>query len=230
MNAGENNSPEWLRWLKAELRRDRKKTTILAALALVAVVVVGRLVLRGQVPRHASADVDPVVSAGGAGRVEPARDQAGVRPRRGGGDAWTCSRARREYLSGLDRDVRRDIFRLSPEFLPPGQDSTGDATAVQADGQSEPGWFGRIGEWISRKRAQRREEMESIGVVRAQARSLRLQSTMLGPVPSALINGQVLRKGDRINGFLLKSIRSGSCTLTKDGVDVVLRLERGGGW
>ena len=43
-------------------------------------------------------------------------------------------------------------------------------------------------------------------------------------VSTALINGQVLRKGDWINGFQIKSIASDCCVIVRDGVELELRM------
>ncbi len=49
---------------------------------------------------------------------------------------------------------------------------------------------------------------------------------MLTPAPVALINGQVLRVGDRVGGFRVDRIAWDRCVISKDGVDVELRLEK----
>jgi hypothetical protein len=82
-----------------------------------------------------------------------------------------------------------------------------------------------VGAWVEQARKARRDEAARAKAVRAQAAALELQSTMVGPSASALINGQVLQKSAWINGFRVKSIGSDSCVVTKDGVDVVLRMK-----
>ena len=61
-------------------------------------------------------------------------------------------------------------------------------------------------------------------IIRAQARSLTLQSTMLSENPVAIINGQVLRVGEWINGFEVTEITAHACKVSKTDVTVLLKM------
>jgi hypothetical protein len=118
--------------------------------------------------------------------------------------------ARREkYLVNLDRRIERDIFRSN---LP----SRGDGATTRPEVRRQDGANPAEGE---------EDQFRAESNVRAQAQSLSLQSTMLGSAPTAMINGQVMRKGDWINGFRLTRIDSQSVVVTREGAEVSLRLK-----
>lgn len=56
------------------------------------------------------------------------------------------------------------------------------------------------------------------------ARSLRLQSVIQGGSPAIVINGEVLRVGDSIEGFELVSFNERSAKLTRDGLTFLLKM------
>ncbi|HAU37238.1 MAG TPA: hypothetical protein DCX07_05925, partial [Phycisphaerales bacterium] len=70
--------------------------------------------------------------------------------------------------------------------------------------------------------AQREQEVQAI---HAQARALNLQSTMLGAVPTALLNDRVLRVGEWVNGFRVAEIGASWCVVEKSGVQIRLMMK-----
>ncbi len=68
------------------------------------------------------------------------------------------------------------------------------------------------------------DEHDEKEMIRIQARSLVLQSTMRGQQSRAMINGQMLCAGEIIQGFELVKILSRKAVLRKDGVEVVLEM------
>ena len=99
--------------------------------------------------------------------------------------------------------VDRDMFTPDPVYFPPKQKPRPVAVATPVD------------EEAARREAERK-------AVQAQARALTLQSTMVGS--AAIINGQVLRVGDWINGFQVVEIAVRSCTVEKSSMRVTLEM------
>lgn len=60
--------------------------------------------------------------------------------------------------------------------------------------------------------------------VRRAARGLVLQSTVAGDPPRAVISGQVLQPGERINGLELRQVLPRQVVLESDGVEVRLEM------
>ena len=109
------------------------------------------------------------------------------------------------YLSLADQ-VERDLFALNPQLFPPTEEQPGLAVD---DGDDE-------GDASPDSQVRR---------VRAEAAEvLSLQSTLQGAEPLALINGELMKVGDKVHGFTVIKIGSRRVTLRKDGVNVHLEM------
>lgn len=63
--------------------------------------------------------------------------------------------------------------------------------------------------------------------VRAEAVALSLQETAPAAAPgawTARINGQFLRRGDTVEGFVVTNIAADGCVVSRDGVNVRLKM------
>ncbi len=212
---------QWTARLKTELMRDKKKTSVLLALTVVALIVVVKLLAGGGGGAGAARAVRPAVAAAAEAAGETDEQTAEQLWQQLTSEGSTDQAERERYLAAMDRNITRDLFQPNPELYPPSGTPSGPGPVAP----SEPGWFADVGQWVWQKQQAQQEEMAHAAVIRAQARGLALQSTMLGSPPTALINGQVLGVGDSINGFLVKGIASDNCVVSKEGVDVQLRLE-----
>jgi hypothetical protein len=208
------NIADLKRRLFAELKRDKRKTIVLAALLAIAGIVCGRLVIRHSLPSAAAAQMAgdsllPPSAQGGSPAPAPV-------------DARRSDRgARREaYLRNLDRRITRDLFEPRLEYFPllPGK------TAV-AVGTIGPGWFAAVRDRVLERQRAQSEHLARINAVRMQASALSLTSTILGDAPAAVINGQVVHKGEAISGFKIVDIGSKRCLLSKEGVLVELIMK-----
>lgn len=228
MTGSVNKVSDWKRRLGSQLQRDKKKTALLVVLLVTAGTIGGRLVASKAFPAPAKAKGAPEDSRGErllpdasmTGPFAPSSSTALSAPRP------DAAARREEYLLSLDRAITRDLFKPSPELFPPSGDDRGASRRSAEDARGgQPSWFRQVEAWVEQARQARRDEAARAKAVRAQAAALELQSTMVGPSASVLINGQVLRKSAWMNGFRVKSIGSDSCVVTKDGVDVVLRMK-----
>lgn len=220
MAEANKSQPDWKSRIKAELERDKKRTIILLVLLVAAGIFGGRLVVKAIPGRAAAA---PEANALLPDKNDAAGD--GWKPGSLGASVSTAVNARREeYLSSLDRTIVRDLFRPNPEVFPPvGGDADYGNVNFGHQGQST-GWFQQVDRWIGQRDRAQEDQVARARAIKAQAAALRLQTTMLGPSATALINGQVLREGDWINGFQIKSIASDFCVIVRDGVELKLRM------
>jgi hypothetical protein len=92
--------------LLRELKRDKKRAAILAVLALVALILVGRMVLRNV---GSAAAKNPAAAAGASDAAVPDR---GWQP--GGRET-----GHDDYLTQIDTTIKRDIFAPPERFFPP---------------------------------------------------------------------------------------------------------------
>ena len=180
--------------LKAEVQRDTKKALILGTLMLVLIGAVVREIVRRRGPAQATAAATTSVVAPRPAALTAAAAQAAAQ-----GDS-----GQEDKPLELGRlVVDRDMFTPDPVYFPPKQKPRPVAVATPVD------------EEAARREAERK-------AVQAQARALTLQSTMVGS--AAIINGQVLRVGDWINGFQVVEIAVRSCTVEKSSMRVTLEM------
>jgi len=105
----------------------------------------------------------------------------------------------------LPRSIPRDIFRFRIDrYRQPGTvqhvDDGGKSSSESPDNELD---------------------MEE---VRKWAESLELQAAVLGDVPKVMISDRVYRLGDRMNGFVIKAVRSRSVTLANGQVEINLEM------
>ena len=182
-------------WQK--LASNKKQMGAMCMLVGVALLLWGRLLLKN-VPRTAVADPQLAAvadPADGAGGQADGRGDRLMRPV--------------VYLD-LRSTVQRDLFRPDPVHFPRYQNV--QATSVNG-AKSGPD---RVDEFDGRSEAE--------VLVRKCAQNLKLQSTLLGPKPKALINGSLVNPGDYIEGFHLLEVRSRQVTIQKDGIKVMLQM------
>lgn len=172
-----------------ELKRDKKKALILGVLLCVALVVIGKLLVK-DVPSSAGAAAPLAVAAASPAATEPPASESSA-------DEFAVDPSRDKYLREIDTTVKRDIFAAPAGLFP-----SGIAANPQPDNHDE-----------------------ATKTADDQVRGMTLQSTILSASPTAIINGKVLKIGGQIGGFQVMEITSGSVTLEKADVKVVLEMK-----
>jgi hypothetical protein len=209
MNGANAKFSDWIGRFKTALRQDKKRTTMLVVLLMIAGIVIGRLVV----------SYDPPARASGADKTASNADSQSS-----GGDTGTAPtpksarKHRRIDTASIDRNITRDLFWPDTRCFPPSEQ---DGANNEAAHQAKLNIAQELAEAEQRKRLKQNEHIKSI---HTKAKALCLTTTMLGQSPTALINGQVLRTGDLINGFRLKSISSDCCIVVMEGVEVKLQM------
>ncbi len=200
MTASVAGKLSWTTRLTAEARRDPKKVVVLGALVLVLVIVVGREVVNRMGPSPASG-----AEAGAAASSHRQHTSAAGPALRDAADAVAASGSE-ELAAVLPRPVDRDLFSPPLEYYP-ARKAPKPRAVPEPTGPTE----------AELEQARRRR-------IASRANSLTLQSTVIGSVPTAIVNGRVLRKGDEIGGFRVVGIGVRSCTIEREDVRVVLEM------
>ena len=187
------------RRIKKQLLADKRKLTMMLMLGGFAMLLWGRLLLRN-VPRTAVADpkANPTTRLAGADSKDASTtDKTPAKP------------APVVYVNLFDR-VSRDLFQFHDGFYPKEQtDEEPSVTQAKSADQTTD------------EQEQQRLRIEA---VRQAAGQLKLQSTLLGRNSRALINGELLKPGQQINGFELIAVGPRQVTVRRDGVEVVLEM------
>ena len=193
----ESNMPNWRLRLAAELRRDKKKTTMLVGLVVIAGVLAGKILVK-QIS-SAGASQGPTGSA----LVVSEASSAGALKA-----SAEASQAKKSTRTPHAAAFTKDIFRIQwDRFASKGR----PVSSARADKTARV----RV---MSVDQTKRR-------VIESQAQRLVLQSIIGGTTPTVIINGRVVRLGRTINGFRVISVAAHSCVIQKDGVILTIQLQ-----
>ena len=188
--------PSWHLQLVADLKRDRKRTGLLAVLAIVAVFVVGRLILASSGPSKVTASSIVAKPDGDvpAGHIDDPTGEIN-------GD----SHGRFDAAARLP--ITRDLFASNERFFPKVQPKP---QASEGPGEAPGG---------------RKDPVELRRAIRDQARALKLQCTVGGATPTAIINGMMVAEGAKINGFTVRKITARAVTVEKESITLTLSMK-----
>lgn len=102
--------------------------------------------------------------------------------------------------------VPRDVFAVNPALFPKlsGEENPSGPTKLIGDPADEL--------------------EQQLRVLKAEAGALKLQSTILGVRPRAMINGTLVGPGESIAGFEVTEIRPRSVTVVKNGVTLEIEM------
>jgi len=187
--------PDWKQRLAQAFKGEGKKLIVLAVLFVVAVVLVARLVLKPKGPARAHA-------AASVESIQPESPAEAYLPQ-----ADEAGGKPDKQVQQLDRTIRRDIFLPDPDCFPPLPEKQVRQTELP------------LAVAPAEAALQARREF-----VRAQAAELVLQSTVVGAVPTAIINGRVLLVGEWIDGFQVVEITPRRCTVRKNDIKITLEM------
>jgi hypothetical protein len=183
------------------LRKDPKKTLALTSLAVVMLVMWGRLFVGGAAPKPAAAAALP-----GSRAAAPMSD-GGATGRPGAGAALGA------WLAGPITAPPRNIFAIKLDYFQ--QDGPRPADATPAD---------RAEKSMALQADQRKERQILVENLRTQAADLRLQSTIMGAEPRAMVNGTLVGEGDTVAGFKVERIEQRKMIVEREGVRLEIAM------
>lgn len=173
---------------------DKKKFGLLVTMLAVGLLLWGRLILLQDVPKIATADPNASGQADGANP-----DGAPLTAP----EAVPTLPPLAEVRTTLSEDLTIDLFSFRHNHYKPLPSENLGQSAVQSPGVMDD---------------ERKQELVEM------ARSLRLQSVIHGKAPAIMINGEVLRVGDSVEGFELISFNERSAKLTREGLTFLLKM------
>lgn len=177
------NATSLIATLKRSVQADPKKAGILTVLGLVLLLMVGRLALRGQ-------DAPQSASAGPLDLSEPSNkpESAGRTISRHGG----APASMQEWLSSRKKSsADRNLFAVRLEYFP-----RDGGKIVTNSTEGEDGFWDGVAKSMAAQADQRKERQILAENLQLKAAELKLQSTVMGAVPKALVNGELVKEGD----------------------------------
>ena len=101
---------------------------------------------------------------------------------------------------------------------PTAQKTTDPASAVA-------GYWNLVGKSMSSRADQQEQRQVLIDNVRLAAESLKLESTILGAAPAAMVNGQLVREGSVVDGFRVLKIEPRQLIVEREGVKLAVMMD-----
>ncbi|HVS71182.1 MAG TPA: hypothetical protein VHQ47_08005 [Phycisphaerae bacterium] len=200
--------------LKRELGRNRKRTSVLAALT----VVMGALILRAYLQMSARPAAASPIAQPAAMPEDAADAEAGV-PAADADKRLALSKSLWSVLRQVRGADAATAFKFDPSYFP--RDPSRPAPApVDAVPDPAPHAAARP---LDDDETVRRARMAA---VREQAKDLVVRSTVVntGSKPVAVVNDRIMSVGDTIDGFVITAIRAREVEFKKDDVTLPIKM------
>jgi hypothetical protein len=114
--------------------------------------------------------------------------------------------------------VHRNLFAVPLDYYPQTGSQEGDLSAGS-------GFWDRLGKSVSAHADQQEQRQILVDNIRIMAESLKLESTMMGSQPTAMVNGQMVREGDVIAGFRVLNIESRELIVEREGIRLAIVMQ-----
>ena len=210
----------------AAIRGDPRKTGLAAILGVLLVLMVMRSLGGGATRPHAvsAAAVSPSSLSGASSG--PARSS---KSRAGGNDSSASSAARptnamasqQQWAESPAAPISRNLFAVRLEYFPVDGLRNG---AVGGDGEDD-GFWGRLEKSLTLQADQRDKRENQIAHYKAKAAELRLESTMMGPQPKAMVNGELVGEGDAVASFRVLKIEARRIIVEREGIRLEIQMK-----
>ena len=202
--------------LVTQAKADPKKASILGVLTIVMIFSWYRMASGGSGgdpsgagPSRASAASVTPVRAGGVTLPDNLRAP---------GSTSATVQALLEWQRRPIAPLSRNLFVINYDFFP--QDGSAPAPVHLQQGD---GFWDHIAKSMTARADQKREREVLVENLRAQALQLKLQSTVLGASPKALVNGQLVRVGDVVASFRVRKIEARRIVVEREGIMLEVR-------
>jgi hypothetical protein len=227
MMTRKNDIPSLSARVTLAVRQDPRKAGVLAVLVAVMAVMWGRALLNGgSGPRNASAMPRGTTSTSLAGQ---SRSAAGARsfdrlnphdPSRASQSSGFNNRVR-EWLAEPIKPPLRNLFAVRLEYFPRDGGRPGQGIRTAADGE----FWGRLEKSLVLQADQRDKRENLLANFKAQAETMRLDSTIMGPVPKALIDGKLVAEGDVVASFRVLKIEPRRIIVEREGIRLEIQMK-----
>lgn len=211
--------------LPEPIRRDPKKSGILAALIVVMAVLGVRQFGGSSGPARAKA-VSPVAQSAA---VPTSATKSGTGNRVADNPVSGAAQRVADWLGTPIKALDRNLFETKVEYFQRIDSAVGDAAVVVA----EELFWEQLAKSLAAQADQKKQKQIRSENLQLAASMLRLQSTLMGQSPRALIDGRMLRTGDSVEAgspgmtvtFRVALIEARRVLVERDGVRVELRMD-----
>jgi hypothetical protein len=122
------------------------------------------------------------------------------------------------WANGAAKPLNRNPFTIPLDFYPhDGVSDAGDTTSA--------GYWDLVKKSMSSRADQQEQRQIILDNVRIAAEQLKLESTILGETPLAMINGEIVHEGSVVAGFHVLKIEARQIVVEREGVKLALLME-----
>ena len=125
----------------------------------------------------------------------------------------------KEWASRPISPLNRNLFAINYEFFPQDGTRVPVLRAPQGDG-----FWDRLAKSMTARADAKKEQEVLRENLRLQAAQLKVQSTVMGAQPKALINGDLVGEGDVVASFRISKIEARRVVVEREGIKLELRL------
>ncbi|HSI36801.1 MAG: hypothetical protein ACAI43_26425 [Phycisphaerae bacterium] len=203
----------WTTQLARAAKADPKKAAVLGGLVVVMVVMWGRLIGgSGTGPAAAVASPTAPARSGGAPTAS-----ASATPR--GGYRVAAAAALQEWAGRPLSPLSRNLFAINYDFFPQDGSKAPVLRVPQGDG-----FWDQLAKSMTARADQRKEHEVLVENLRLQAAQLKVQSTVMGASPKALVNGELVGIGDVVASFRVERIDARRIVVEREGIKLEIRF------
>ena len=198
----------WFEKMTGAFRASPGRSSTVGGLVLIFVAAWARLLAMGHTPSAAHGAIGSV-APGAAGAIEP-----------------PAQRRPAETGPSLQQWVRQPIGPLTRNpFAIPFDRYPRDGSKTTAQSAQENGYWDLLRKSMSSRADQLEQRQILVDNIRIAAEALKLESTIVGPTPGAIVNGQMVREGSDIAGFHVLKIEARQVVVEREGVKLAVPME-----
>jgi hypothetical protein len=200
--------------LLRQAKADPKKAAVLATLLVVMAIMWARLVGGGSAgPSRATASVTSAARAGGsAGAAKPNDPRSAPK-------AASSLASLQEWARRPIAPLSRNLFVVNYDFFPQDGSKPAPLRAPQGDG-----FWDQLAKSMMSRADQKKEREVLVENLRLQAAQLKVQSTVMGASPKALVNGELVGVGDVVASFRVSRIEARRIVVERAGIKLEIRF------
>ncbi len=203
------NPSVWLVGAVTTIRRDPKKTGVLVVL----LALLGVMAFRTFGPGPSSpTTAEAFVVGKGAGK-------SGLSPT--APRATAVNPQMQKWADGPVAPITRNLFAVQLEYFP----VEGPRNGAAFNDRGNDGFWVRLEKSLTVHADQRDKRANQIANYKAQAAQLKLQSTMMGPMPKALVNGELVGEGDVVASFRVLKIEARRVIVEREGIRLEIQMK-----
>lgn len=204
----QTNLPGWLTRSIAAARHDAKKTGVLVVL----VVLLGVMGFRTFGPGNAKPAAASAAAHTGSGKIAPAPQAS----RAAGVNSDLL-----KWAEGPVSPISRNLFSVRLEYFP----VEGPRNGAGLHDAGDEGFWARLEKSLILQADQRDKRENQIANYKAQATQLKLQSTIMGLRPKAMLNGEMVGEGDVVASFRVLKIEARRVIIEREGIRLEIQMK-----